>query len=112
MTDSEDDIPECTEISQKPSPPPGVAAVRSLRRLKPVQRLGANDLVIAEYASATECAKALGLSKGKVGAVCNGKQDSTGGYVFRWASPDDGWAPTSGLVGVSWDKRGKSVCRL
>lgn len=65
--------------------PPGIYDPKSFNDKKPVLQFDLYDNFIAEYSSATEAAKAVGLKYiNSITKCCNNKQHTAGGYCWKW----------------------------
>jgi group I intron endonuclease len=67
--------------------PPGTYDPKSFNDKKPVLQFDLYGNFIAEYSSATEAAKAVGLKYiNSITKCCNNKQHTAGGYCWKWKS--------------------------
>ena len=51
---------------------------------KPVLQFDLNGKFIKEWLSASEAARQLGLLQDKINLCCNGKRNTTGGYIWKY----------------------------
>ena len=98
---------------RQPLPPPGTIAPARRNgkwvKLWPAHLVnpGDDDVIIKE--SALKAAKDLGLNRGNISAVCNGKKPTVGGYKAAWCDPPEPQDNLPALTGQADKKNNRDA---